>query len=282
MAHTCTFFRLTQAIFHGTKKQIHLYGLKNASCHFYKCFFSPIADFSSVAEITRYKMRSQGIWMMAPALISCIVWWLLPISACLGGWLAGDLFDPWQVKANEQAGTVQLIVVLLSPPDFCRQHRTSFRKKTKQNKNHQPTVQKRIKHLPIFFNQKTFDKRKIHRWVKHNSKQNREWQSLRLWEVGEVKFGIKNRPPWAQGKLWAPTPQDSPDNSPSAGDTQALWVCSKAPSFGFILPVSSFLLPFDHPDTATTPSPHSAHHRYAGDDYSPQSYSPASCFFSIH
>lgn len=134
---------------------------------------------------------------------------------------------------------------------FLRQHKT-----TRTEKNDSLLVKVKEEKNLCFVCEKV-NKSEIHSEAQNNSKQNIVQQSPRLRGEREVKYAIKSRPPWAQGKLLAPTPKDSADNSPSAGDTQALSVCRKDPSFGFSLSVSSSLLPFDHPDTATAPSPHS-------------------------
>lgn len=106
-----------------------------------------------------------------------------------------------------------------------------------------------------------------------------------------MKYEIKNGPPRAQGKLSAPTPQDSTDNSPSAPETQALSLRRIAPIVWIQPPCISLSSMFDHPDTAAAHLPSSAHHTYAGDDYSPPCLMalPAVCmcvcvifFFSIH
>lgn len=116
---------------------------------------------------------------------------------------------------------------------------------------------------------KKVNKSEIHREAQNNTKQNRVLKKARGDESREVKCGIKNGPPCAQGKLSAPTPQDSTDNSPSARETQALLVDRKA-SIVWIQPLSISLSSlFDHPDTAAAHLPTLAHHTYAGDDYSP-------------
>lgn len=56
----------------------------------------------------------------------------------------------------------------------------------------------------------------IHLDTQNSTKQNRAAQKPGLRGDREVKYEIKNGPPRPQGRLSAPTPQNSTDNSPSA------------------------------------------------------------------
>lgn len=119
-------------------------------------------------------------------------------SACfyVSGDLFGLTFSPRGGTATEQAGTAPVTSSFLA--------RSSEKFKHCEKKSQTALyVKKGLQN-------------EIHLDTQNNTKQNRAAQKPGLRGDREVKYEIKNGPPRAQGKLSAPTPQDSTDNSPSA------------------------------------------------------------------
>lgn len=135
-------------------------------------------------------------------------------------------FSPQGGTAAEQAGTARLSILHLSQSAFQLVPQTTQKNPSREKKDPLPPKKERergIYSVSVLYGKKV-NKSEIHREAQNNTKQNRALKKARGDESREVKCGIKNGPPCAQGKLSAPTPQDSTDNSPSARETQALLV----------------------------------------------------------